>query len=160
MLDNTTTPACGASMVTPGSTQKGWFMSLNQNGTGEQTVTSALIAGGLVTFSTNRPIPSVAGSCSTTLGEARGYFINLLNGSGAIGVSGSCGGTRSGVFVGGGLPPSPVIGTIPVGGSPKTVVIGAIQRSGSGSSPISPQQVQPPISSKRSRVYWYTPGSD
>jgi type IV pilus assembly protein PilY1 len=160
MFDSTVNPACGVNQVTPSSTNKGWFMSLNQNGTGEQTVTSAVIAGGLVTFSTNRPIPSSAGSCSTTLGEARGYFLNILNGAGAIGVPGSCGGTRSGVFVGGGLPPSPVLGTIPVGGTPKTVVIGAIQRSGASSSPISPQQVQPPISSKRTRVYWYTPGAD
>jgi type IV pilus assembly protein PilY1 len=160
MLDNTTATACGANQVTPGSIPRGWFMSLNQNGTGEQTVTSAVIAGGLVTFSTNRPIPSSAGSCTTTLGEARGYFLNILNGAGAIGVQGSCGGQRSGVFVGGGLPPSPVLGVIPVGGTPTTVVIGAIQRSGASSSPISPQQVKPPISSKRSRVYWYTPGRD
>jgi type IV pilus assembly protein PilY1 len=139
---------------------KGWFMDLKQNGAGEQTVTSAVIAGGLVTFSTNRPIPASAAQCSTTLGEARGYFLNLLNGSGAIGVTGSCGGIRSGIFVGGGLPPSPVLGTIPVGGTPKTVVIGAIQRSGTSSSPIAPQQMVPPISSRRSRTYWYTPGVD
>jgi type IV pilus assembly protein PilY1 len=62
--------------------------------------------------------------------------------------------------VGGGLPPSPVLGTIPVGGVQKTVLIGAIQRSGAGSSPIQGQQVRPPISSIRKRIYWYTPGSD
>jgi type IV pilus assembly protein PilY1 len=160
MLDNSANTTCASEAVTPISTRKGWFMSLTQNGTGEQTVTSAVIAGGLVTFSTNRPIPASASSCSTTLGEARGYFLNLLNGSGAIGTTGSCGGTRSGVFVGGGLPPSPVLGTIPVGGVPRTVVIGAIQKSGAGSSPISPQLVVPPITSRRSRVYWYTPGAD
>ena len=160
MIDNTTATTCGSAQVTPTSAMKGWFMNLNQNGPGEQTVTSAVITGGLVTFSTNRPIPPAAGTCSTTLGEARGYFLNLLNGSGAIGVAGSCGGTRSGIFVGGGLPPSPVLGTIPVGGVPKTVLIGAIQRSGAGSSPIQGQQVRPPISSIRKRIFWYTPGSD
>jgi type IV pilus assembly protein PilY1 len=160
MFDNTTDTTCTSAQLTPISGMKGWFMTLNQNGQGEQTVTSAVIAGGLVTFSTNRPVPAAAASCTTTLGEARGYFLNVLNGSGAIGIAGSCGGLRSGTFVGGGLPPSPVLGTIPVGGVPMTVVIGAIQRTGAGSSPISPQQLKPPISSRRSRIYWYTPGVD
>jgi Tfp pilus tip-associated adhesin PilY1 len=162
MLDKATDLGCAAGneLVTPKSTKKGWFMSLNANGAGEQTVTSAVIAAGLLTFSTNRPIPAAAGSCSTQLGEARGYFVNVLNGSGAIGVTGTCGGGRSGTFVGGGLPPSPVVGTIPVGGVMRTVVIGAIQRSGAGSSPISAQQLKPPITATRRRIYWYTPGMD
>jgi type IV pilus assembly protein PilY1 len=83
-----------------------------------------------------------------------------LTGSGAIAVAGSCGGTRSGVFAGGGLPPSPVVGTLPIGGVQTTVVIGAIQKSGAGSSPIGSQQLQPPISRTRKGVYWYTPGTD
>src|SRR5262249_39228315 len=43
--------------------RKGWFMDLIQNGAGEQTVTTPVIAGGLVFFSTNRPIPPTPGSC-------------------------------------------------------------------------------------------------
>ena len=163
MLDKTTDAGCDAvknPQVLPGSGARGWFMSLNANGAGEQTVTAAVIVAGLVTFSTNRPIPPVAGSCTTTLGEARGYFLSLLNGSGSIGVTGSCGGTRSGIFVGGGLPPSPVVGNVPVGGVNRTVVIGAIQRTGAGSSPISSQAIKPPITQTRRRVYWYTPGGD
>jgi type IV pilus assembly protein PilY1 len=160
MFDNTSITSCSSTPLTPTSSMRGWFMTLNQNGTGEQTVTSAVITGGLVTFSTNRPIPASAGSCTTTLGEARGYFLNLFNASGAIGVGASCGGLRSGTFAGGGLPPSPVTGRIPVGGVMKTVVIGAIQRTGAGSSPISPQQIKPPISSTRKRSYWFTPGTD
>jgi type IV pilus assembly protein PilY1 len=161
MIDNTVATTCSSPALMPASIQKGWFMSLNQNGQGEQTVTSAVIAGGLVTFSTNRPIPAAAGTCATTLGEARGYFLSLLNGSGAIGDLGaSCGGYRSGIFIGGGLPPSPVLGTIPIGGVPTTVVIGAIQRTGGGSSAIAPQRVIPPIRPTRKRIYWFTPGSD
>jgi Tfp pilus tip-associated adhesin PilY1 len=161
MMDKTTDLGCNSNeLLVPSSTRKGWFMSLNANGAGEQTVTSAVIAAGLVTFSTNRPIPAPVGSCSTQLGEARGYFLNVLNGSGSIGVAGSCGGNRSGTFAGGGLPPSPVVGTIPVGGVMRTVVIGAIQRSGAGSSPISSQQLKPPITQTRRRIYWYTPGAD
>jgi hypothetical protein len=154
------------------NTKYGWRIDLNQFGQGEQTVTSAVIVGGMVTFSTNRPIPTASGQCSTILGEARGYFLNLLNASGAISpscyINGTyqasqtctCGGTRSATFAGGGLPPSPVIGTVPVNGVPQTVVIGAVQRGGGGSSPIAPQQVNPPIQSKRKNVYRYTTGTD
>jgi Tfp pilus tip-associated adhesin PilY1 len=168
MLDKTTDAGCSdPNPLIPTSVKKGWFMNLT-GGTqppaaalpGEQTVTSAVIAGGMVTFSTNRPIPPSAGTCSTVLGEARGYLVNVLTGSGAIGVTGFCSGTRSGVFAGGGLPPSPVVGTIGMGTTQRTVVIGAIQKSGGGSSPIGSQWLQPPITRNRKGVYWYTPGSD
>lgn len=149
---------CTSPPVLPASGKQGWFMNLP--GTGEQTVTSALIVGGLVAFSTNQPIPPAAASCSTPLGQANGYWVNLFSGSGTIGVSGTCGGARSGIFVGGGLPPSPVIGTVPVGGNPTTVIIGTVQREGGASSPISPQKSKPPISQIRKRVYFYSPGNN
>ena len=148
---------CQTAGVLPGARNYGWYMDLTANGTGEQTVTSALIIGGMTTFSTNRPVPNSA-ACTTALGEARGYFVNLLNGSGSIGVAATCGGARSGIFVGGGLPPTPVAGTVTVNGKPKTVLVGAIQRgANTASSPLSGQEVRPPISSKRSRIYWRTP---
>lgn len=150
---------CNSPKVLPGGTKKAWFMSLNQNGTGEQTVTSSLILGGLVSFSTNRPITGAA--CSQDLGEARGYTVNLLNGAGAIGVDGTCGGVLSSVFVGGGLSPSPVAGvvTINVNGVnvTQTVEIGVAQKDGSTSTPISPQQVLPPATPTIQRLYWRTP---
>ena len=173
MNNNTASTDCSSTSVVATSSKKGWFMNLNQYGTkdttidpdgrtGEQTVTSALILSGMVTFSTNRPIPSAEGSCSTTLGEARGYWVNLLNGSGGIGVgaaNAACGGDRSGTFVGGGLPPSPVTGTvdITVDGvtETRTVVIGAAQRDGSVSAPIGGQRVVPAIKPTRKRVYWF-----
>jgi type IV pilus assembly protein PilY1 len=158
MKDFTASSTCAS--TPPSSAFKGWFMNLNQYGTGEQTVTSALIAGGMATFSTNRPIPAAAGTCATTLGEARGYWVNLLNGSGAIGVNGACGGTRSSTFVGGGLPPSPVLGTVPVNGKPVTVVIGAPQRMGGANSPISPQEIKPAIVNKRKTIYWKSSGEN
>jgi type IV pilus assembly protein PilY1 len=149
--------------VLPGSSLAGWFMNLNASGQGEQVVTSALIAGGMVTFSTNRPIPPQVGTCSTTLGEARGYWVNLLNAAGAIGTPGACGGTRSSPFVGGGLPPSPVLANgVPVDGKATTVVIGAVQKGSNGaggaSVAISPQKIRPPVRSKRTRTYSYTSG--
>lgn len=158
MLNNTVVTGCNSERLLPDSSKRGWFMSLDQNGRGEQTVGSAVIVGGLVTFSTNRPVPASDGSCTTALGEARGYWVNLFNASGAIGVSGACDGTRSSVFVGGGLPPSPVLGTVPINGKPTTVVIGAPQKQGGASSQYSPQLVKPLIKSKRKMKYWKSSG--
>ncbi|MGQ0585622.1 MAG: hypothetical protein ACT4PK_00230, partial [Gammaproteobacteria bacterium] len=99
-------------------------------------------------------------ACTTSLGEARGYFVNLLNASGAIGVSGACGGSRSSTFVGGGLPPSPVLATVPIDGEVRTVVIGAVQKTGQPSSPIQSQRVRPPIASDRKPIYWFKSTGD
>ncbi|MDQ3026259.1 MAG: PilC/PilY family type IV pilus protein [Pseudomonadota bacterium] len=142
--------------------QVGWFMDLNA-GRGEQTVTSSVIFGGTVFFSTNRPTPVAPTSCGTNLGEARGYAVNLLNASGVIGTGALCGGTRSGVFIGGGIPPSPVVGTVPVrlpDGTTKSinVLIGGIDLKTGGGSPIGAQQPPIPIAQIRSRVYWYPGG--
>jgi type IV pilus assembly protein PilY1 len=143
--------------------KKGWFINLNAasttgptTNTGEQAVTSSTIFGGLVFFSTNRPVPTPTGACAQNLGEARGYAVNLLNGSGAADTLNICGGSRSQIFVGGGLPPSPVTGTVPVGvGRPVTVMIGGVQRGGGVSSPIGAQRVLPTIAQRRGRIYWY-----
>lgn len=141
----------------------GWFINLNASSTdptvnvGEQAVTSSVIFGGLIFFSTNRPLEETA-ACTNNLGEARGYALNLLNGSGAADTSNICGGARSQVFVGGGLPPSPVTGQVPIDGKPVTIMIGGVQRSGGASSPIGAQKVTPSITQRRSRMYWYTDG--
>ncbi|MEN3274597.1 MAG: type pilus assembly protein PilY1 [Massilia sp.] len=165
LVDYTSQNACETPRVLPNNEMKGWYMNLNQNGQGEQVVTSALIAGGMVTFSTNRPIAPQAGTCSTTLGEARGYWVNLLNAAGAINTPGACGGQRSSTFVGGGLPPSPVLATgVLVGNKATTVVIGAVQKGSEGSAgasvAIAPQRIRPAISSKRKRTYSYTSGAN
>jgi type IV pilus assembly protein PilY1 len=158
--DFTVNQTCGTSNILPNSTQKGWRMNLNQHGVGEQTVTSAIMAGGVVTFSTNRPIPAVAGTCTTLLGEARGYMVNMFNGSGAIGVTGSCGGDQSATFTGGGLPPSPVLAKVVVDGQTETVLLGAIQKNGGPSCAICAQTVLPPLNYKRKMMYWFTSGTD
>ncbi len=154
LTDYTSGSACDATLA---GSAKGWRIDLN-SGQGEQTVTSSVIFGGLVFFSTNRPIPPVPGTCGGSLGEARGYAVNLLNASGAVGTSGLCGAARSGIFTGGGLPPSPVTGVVPIGGNPVSIMIGGIDRSGGTSSPIGSQKVKPTITQKRSRVYWYSHG--
>ncbi len=155
MNNFTADTGCSQAMSTGSN---GWYFDLNA-GRGEQGVTSSVIFGGLVFFSTNRPLPATAAnSCSNELGEARGYAVNLLNASGAVGTAGLCGGTRSNIFLGGGLPPSPVTGTVPVDGKPVTVMIGGVDRSGATSSPIGAQKVVPTIAPVRSRIYWYQKG--
>jgi type IV pilus assembly protein PilY1 len=153
--------SCSTMGVMPTSTTSGWFINLNQNGQGEQTVTSAIIAAGMVAFSTNRPIPQSLGSCATMLGAAYGYWVNLFNASGGIGATGAaCGGVRDVPFVGGGLPPSPVIAAVPVDGQVITTVIGAAQLSGGTSCGICPQQVKPAIVPTRKRIFWKGSGEN
>lgn len=159
MSNFTSSTTCStAGIGSSGNTNVGWYMDFPERG--EQAVTSAVIAGGMVTVSTNRPIPPASGTCSTALGEARGYWVNLFNASGAMGVTGSCGGGRYGTFAGGGLPPSPVFGTVPINGVPTTVLIGAIQRGGGASSPIAPQKMRPTIPSTRKVHYWKNSGDN
>jgi hypothetical protein len=161
---------CDTPGVLPSSTANGWFMTLNQYGNDEQTVSSAIIAAGMVAFSTNRPIPAAQGSCSTSLGEARGYWLNLFNASGGISPTGlACGGARSGTFTGGGLPPSPVLANVVIGGQSMTVTIGTAQLTGPGagaggvgvgSSPIAPQQIKPAIVPVRKKIFWKSSGEN
>lgn len=160
MSNFTSLTNCSTASIFPTSSMKGWFMDLNQNGAGEQTVTSALIVGGMAVFSTNRPVPATPGSCANTLGEARGYWVNLFNGSGGIGVAGACGGARSSVFVGGGLPPSPVLGSVVINGKPTSVIIGAAQKDGTSSTTTGGEEVKPAISMKRKSIYWKSSGQN
>ncbi|MES3025034.1 MAG: PilC/PilY family type IV pilus protein [Pseudomonadota bacterium] len=185
MMDVKTDLGCAAPKVIPGSGRNGWFLDMAP---GEQVVTSALISGGMVIFSTNRPLPEATGTCATSLGEARGYWVNLLNGAGGIGVDGTCGGSRSAIFAGGGLPPSPVLASsVKVGGKAVSVIIGAVKKlpggigsgvppvigdpgpgggvggsSGSGgpagTGPIDAQLKETSLTRKRKRTYIYTSG--
>jgi type IV pilus assembly protein PilY1 len=172
-----TTTSCNTQKVLPGGSMKGWFMNLNQYGTGEQTVTSALIAEGLVAFSTNRPIAATAGTCAN-LGQALGYWVNLFNASGAIGVSGStCGGARDSIFPGGGLPPSPVLATVVVNGVSTTVTLGTSQLGGASEgfsapagttgvlgnnagSPLNTPPLPPNTTPVRKKIYWKSSGEN
>jgi len=101
MSNYTSTTDCSTVVDT---SKDGWFMDLTA-GRGEQVVTSSVIFGGTIFFSTNRPIATAPGTCSANLGEARGYAVNLLTASGVIGSGATCGGSHSGVFTGGGIPP-------------------------------------------------------
>jgi type IV pilus assembly protein PilY1 len=141
--------------------QRGWFFNLTGSPRGEQTVSSALIFGGLIFFNTNAPSTTVTNVCGADLGEARGYVVNLLNASGAVGTNAICGGSRFGLFTGGGLPPTPIAATLPVGegGKPISVIVGAPDRGGVASAPPSAQRLRTAVQPKRNRVYWYKKGN-
>jgi hypothetical protein len=190
MLDKTTplgadADDCELTPVLPGSDRRGWFIDLVDYGIGEQTVTSAAIAGGKVFFSTNRAeeLQEDVTACTSSLGEARGYALDIITGAGTLGEGGACG-IRSEEFAGGGLPPSPVIATIPVGGnndgddegdgdegdgdgegggsggngggsgSVETICIGC----GGPPSPLDARRIVTDIDSTRRPIYWYTTG--
>jgi Tfp pilus tip-associated adhesin PilY1 len=155
MADCTIASSCSSVNVVPGGSWKGWFMSLNRHGTDEQVVSGAVIAGGMIAFGSNRPIPSTQGTCTTILGEARGYWVDLLSSAGKI-----LGGNRSSVFPAGGFPNTPQVVTVQIGNGDYTVVSGAASLDGGASSTIGFQRLKPPISSKRKRVYWYTPADN
>ena len=159
-LDDFTGNTTCATQTSSGSL--GWRLDLNASGTGEQTVTSSVIFGGAVFFSTNRPVAAAPNTCATNLGEARAYAVNLLNASGIIGTGSTCGGSRSDTFVGGGLPPSPVVGTVQVqtaeGMKTIPVLIGGANLSGGPTLPTGAQTPPVPIAQIRSRIYWYRQG--
>lgn len=153
----TTTAACTALQLVPNSSattplQVGWFINLAA-GTGEQTVTSSLIAAGAVAFSTNRPIPPAQSTCNNTLGEARGYNLSLFNASGNLTNS-----DRSGVFLGGGLPASPTLFTTTVGTQVVTGTIGV--KTDTCNSAECPSRPPLPVNPKRRVLYWHLSGDN
>jgi type IV pilus assembly protein PilY1 len=87
--------------------------------------------------------------------------VNLLNASGVIGVQPkSCGGDRSGIFAGGGLPPSPVVANVDVDGQVIMIGIGVVNLGGGASAGVQSQQVFSLPPQRRTRVYWRQEGDN
>jgi hypothetical protein len=76
----------------------------------------------------------------------------------AVDAEALCGAGHSGAFRGSGLPPSPVVGTVPVDDRQVMVLVGGIRRSRGASPPNGAQNVLPVITQRRVRTYWYTHG--
>jgi len=125
--------------------EKGWALRFAR--TGEQVVTSALVAGGVAYFSTHTPVAST--SCGPNLGEARPYRMNFL----------TMGGASSGIFYQGGLAPSPVAGIVsvasPSGGTVNVPFIMGTWNVDDSSNPMQPTLLSSPFTGQRARVYWY-----
>jgi type IV pilus assembly protein PilY1 len=144
LQDNTgvSEPACST----------GWRLDLRGDPAGparigEQTVSGSLIAGGRVFWNTHRATAAAAGTCESDLGEARGYNAGLF-----------CGDVKSTTYEGGGLPISPVLGTVTLAdGSVVTVCIGCAMEPGQ-KSPFTPGQVNPAPAPTRSKVFWRRSG--
>ena len=130
----------------------GCYMSMAV--TGEKIVNAPTTVGGITYFSTNQPSALVA-ACVSNLGTSKVYSAPLF-----------CKAATSQNLLGGGLPPSPVSGTVQVtyiipakGTSPATTatklipfIIGAPNSKGSA---IEGSKVNPTIVPVRSRRYWY-----
>ncbi len=140
--------------------KKGWYLDFDVSK--EATVTSSVVVGGFVYFSTYAP--TAAAQCGANLGSARGYAVNFLD------ATAHANETRFDTFTGGGLPPSPVAGIVEVDvtitnadGTTTTstknvpfIIGGKMQGEGNVTdSPLQGHLPTIPISVKRSRVYWY-----
>jgi type IV pilus assembly protein PilY1 len=146
------TPLTAASLPAIGTEsdfEAGCYLPLSSGG--EKVVTTATSLAGTTYFSTHRPTPTVSGSCTANLGEARAYELPLF-----------CKPPQSQVLNGGGLPPSPVAGLVeivhtpPGSSTPVTkvlpFVIGGINAKGSA---LESKKITPAIPAKRRRPYWY-----
>ena len=131
---------------------RGFYMSLL--GSGEKGVNAPTTFGGSVYFGTNRPIASTSLTCQANLGEARGYTVNFVTGA-----------SKSTVFDGGGLPPSPVTGVVEIthkdgNGDTTTSYVPFVIGGGGGTgadakSALGGERVMIPIPTTKRRTYWY-----
>jgi type IV pilus assembly protein PilY1 len=146
-----------ASLIPAGSSlpagATGCYMSLDM--AGEKVVTGAVSTGGYTYFSTNKPNTS-ANSCVANLGTATTYRLPLF-----------CGSANSIELVGGGLPPTPVVGAVDVVLSPTTpggppvhkqvpFIIGGFNQE---LSPLAVSRVPVKVDPTRKRTFWMTSGN-
>lgn len=115
----------------------------------EQSVNKSLTIAGTTYFGTNTPTTATGSSCSANLGVANGYAVSYLNGNASTGTS------RFALYLGGGMPPSPVGGVVDVNGVRVPFLIGGIDTAAADGSAF--QVTKPKIDpkSKRYRSYWY-----
>ena len=121
---------------------------------GEKIINAPVTVGGITYFSTNKPTPPAAGTCSANLGEAKVYSAPLF-----------CKAAISSTLTGGGLAPSPVTGVVTVSYTSETgqsvtkqvpFIIGAPNSKGSG---IEGSKVTPTVTPTRKRRYWFLEGA-
>lgn len=127
---------------------KGWAMDLNVGAPPyEQVVTTPVVAGGVVYFSTFQPNAENSNTCSN-LGTARGYAVDFQTGGLRRGDL-----DRAAEFIGGGFPPSPVAGIVQIGDRRVPIILGGRQR-GSGSA-LEGGKIPIDVNSIRRKVYRY-----
>lgn len=150
---NNSTTSLNTATVTS-SSFNGWYIEYD---IGEKTVNAPLTVSGVTYFATNLPKAPTA-LCTPNLGTARGYAVNFLNGTSAMGVRNADGSvTKSDAYAnltGGRLPPSPVAGTVCIGDNCKRFCIGCAC-TGPECSPIDASKLHATPDPRRKRVYWY-----
>jgi type IV pilus assembly protein PilY1 len=128
---------------TAGRDPEGCAYALATNG--EKVINQPITFGGITYFSTNRPLPPSAGSCSRA--QNKSYQMPLV-----------CRNPRSTTLIGDGLPPSPVVGYVDVGrGKLVPFVIGGANDKNSA---IEASRANIPIPAKRRRSYWFMENRD
>jgi len=127
------------------SSSNGWRFDFSPC---EQSVNKGLVIGGTVYFGTNTPA-TVKTACETDLGEARGYAVDFLTGNPQPNAP------RSGIYTGGGMPPSPVAGVVDLGGEKQPFCIGCINTLDAKSSALQGVPITIKPESNRYRSYWY-----
>ncbi len=143
----------GGSDSVPAASAAGCYLAMDAT-RGEKVVTSAVSTGGYTYFSTNAPTDTFSETaCTTNLGTAKSYRQALF-----------CGVAESREFVGGGLPPNPVIGLVEVqvpstepNGSEETeqipFIIGGFNAQLSG---LQASRVPINVDPTRRRTFWFT----
>jgi type IV pilus assembly protein PilY1 len=129
---------------TPSTLGAGCYMALQD---GEKVVNGAATIGGKTHFGTNKPIDENATNvCVPHLGEAAGYTMPLF-----------CTTATKTIYPGGGLPPSPIAGTVTIQGkdgkssSSYHFYTGGDQACGA----LCPGDPKIKITAPRKRIYWY-----
>ncbi len=119
---------------------------------GEKVVNAPITISGVTFFGTNRPVPPSVNSCTSNLGEARGYALDPFAGTATSTVYGD----------GIGLPPSPVAGVVSITTGNTSVLkrfcIGCGGSAEGGGKVDSPIEVTDPfkkVPKKTQRTYWY-----
>jgi type IV pilus assembly protein PilY1 len=112
---------------------------------GERAINQPITFGGITYFSTNRPLPAGAGSCSRS--QSRAYQVPLI-----------CRPPTFRNLVGDGLPPSPVVGYVDVGGG--KLVPFVIGGPNDKNSSIEVNRANILIPGKRKRSYWFMDNRD
>jgi len=123
--------------------EQGCSYALASNG--EKVINQPITFGGITYFSTNRPLPAGAGSC--TRNQSRAYQLPLV-----------CQMPTYRNLVGDGLPPSPVVGYVDVGGG--KLVPFVIGGGGETNSSIEGERARIPIPAKRKRSFWFMENRD
>ena len=107
--------------------------------------TRGLLLGASPILAPTRPVRAMS-HLAANLGQARGYAVDYRTGNAVYD-------NRFGLFVGGGLPPSPVAGIVDVDGTKHPFCIGCYQEGSTSFLQVNPINIDPKGS--RYRSYWY-----